>query len=627
MATLAEAQQNVADEGRGVRWFAAATPKEAALTVSGIVSKLEMQNASRRRRWLKAAYMVNGVEVPQTFAYSMRAPFGGGGTPMDVSLYEEPYFNIVAQGVDVLANRIGKNKPWPLFLPQGGNFRTRMRCKKLTRYVDGLFSELEVYKHVRACFKDALTYGIAFLKVYELPGEKIGLARRLCDDIFVDASEIRGGLQPKNMYERAWFPVEDLLARFTSAEDQAAIARAPRATSGVLYSSHQSEYVALLEAWHLPSIDKDGEPTGGKHILCIGDHVLVEEEHKVPRFPFAVIRYDAATTSFYAKSVFDQISTIQRDLNNTITVIREGMRRCAFPRYLSHQNDGLTEKDFANVIAGVIKYKGAMKPEQVSPPVFPPEVYQWVKDDISRGFQRLGISEQSAGGIKQPGLEAGVALRTWNQIEDARHVQLGQALEEFVGDIAIRILDVAKVVKPVVRLAGYRDLQIKWGEVELPENQYISKVFPISQLPQLPEGRLQTIADWAAAGQITKAQRMRLEDMPDLDAYTNIADASADWVDWAMDNMIESGEYQPPEYYCNLEEAFATAQGRVLYEATLGLPDDRLDLLRTFVDQIKDMRAVLAKESAAAAPAPAAPAPAPGGVAPQSDGAQQGMAA
>jgi len=626
MPTLAETQAGSLADGHGVRWFAASSPAESAMAIASIIARLEQQGAARRRRWLKAAYMVNGVEVPQTFAYSMRAPFGGTGAPIDVNLYEEPYFNLTAQAVDVLSNRIGKNRPWPLFLPQGGDYRTRMRCKKLTRYVDALFAEMDVYREVAACFKDALTYGISFLKIFERPGKRIGLARRLCDEIFVDASEVRGGRLPKNMYDRGWFALEDALAMFPDSKDQEAILRAPRATSGVLYSTGQSDYVALLEAYHLPSLNDKGEYVGGKRVLCVGDHVLEEEELKVPRFPFAIIRYDACTSSFYAKSVFDQVVSVQREINNSVTVFREAHRRFAFPRTLSHQNDGTTEKDYANIIASVIKWKGQTAPQFVSPTAMQPEMYGWLKDSIARGFQRVGISEQAAGGIKQPGLEAAVALRTWNQIEDARHVQLGQALEDFVGDIAIRVLDVARVVKPIVKLRGYRDLQIKWDEVEIPANQLVEKVFPISHLPQLPEGRLQTINDWYQAGQITRAQKMRLEDMPDLDAFTNIADASADWVDWALDTMIESGNYQAPEWYCDLASALVTAQGRYLHEATLGLPDDRLDLLRTFIDQVKDMQAINDNNAAttpAAAPAPAqsAPAPAP------SDAGQQGMAA
>ena len=367
-----------------------------------------------------------------------------------------------------------------------------------------------------------------------------------------------------------------------------------------------------------------------KNPLCVGDRVLDQGKHNVERFPYAVLRYDPSTTSFYGKSVYDQTVTVQKEVNATVTVIREALRRYAFPRYVSHTNDGTTEKDYANLVASVIKFKGAVPPQFVSPVTMQGEVYQWVKDSIARGFQRLGISEQSAGGIKQPGLEAGVALRTWNQIEDARHVQLGQAVEDFVCDTAIRGLDVAKVVKPVVRIPGYRDLQVKWSDVEMPEEQFISKVFPISSLPQLPEGRLATIDDWYKNGQITRTQKMRLEGMPDLEAFTGLSTASSDWIDWALDTMIDTGEYQPPDYNCKLDGedgAIAVAQARCLHEETLGLPDDRLDLIRSFIDQAKDMKTTLQGDTAAQPPAAQPGAPAPGAVPAQSDGVQQGQAA
>ena len=580
---------------------------QLAGSLTAIVSSLENQSASRRRQWVVHSFLVSGTEVPRTFGYSM-----GGITTAAINTdgRSEPYFNVVAQAVDVLANRIGRNEPWPYFLPQGGDYKTRIRCKYLTKYVDALFSEMQVYKQTRAAFRDALTYGDAFIKVFEGLDGRIKIERVLADDIYVDVSECRGNAQPKNLYQRSYFPKTDLLAAFPEEEDQAAIKAARAASSGVLYQSSQTEMVALVEAWHLPSYGSDGKPKGGRHVMVIGDHVLKDEEWKVPRFPFAQLRYQPVASSFWSQSLPDQVMTIQKDINITYDVIQACQRVMARPHVLVHNNSEVSNSQINNAIGGIIRYRGTA-PNFITPPAVTPELYDWLDSGIARAFKRVGISEQSAGGVKQNGLESGLALRTWNQIEDARHVELGMALEDFILDIAIRVLDLAKVLKPEEKLTGSRGRVLKWSDVELPDDQMVNKIFPISRLPQLPAGRQEQIEAWFKEGSINRQQKMRLEGFPDTEVFLDLQNAAQDNLEWRLDGMIETGEFVMPEEYQNLDLNIETTQARYLQEQTLGLEEDRLDLLRRYIDESKVIKQRIMAEQPqqpqVPAPMPAAP--------------------
>src|SRR6185369_310324 len=99
----------------------------------------------------------------------------------------------------------------------------------------------------------------------------------------------------------------------------------------------------------------------------------------------------------------------------------------------------------------------------------------------------------------------------WAQIDDSRHVDLSQRLEDFVTDVAKLIIAVAQEVKPKVVDPRRRGAVINWEDValafdptDLTSSHFNARAFPMSRLPQTIAGREQQIPDWLANGQITK---------------------------------------------------------------------------------------------------------------------------
>ena len=152
----------------------------------------------------------------------------------------------------------------------------------------------------------------------------------------------------------------------------------------------------------------------------------------------------------------------------------------------------------------------------------------------NRAYEISGISQLSATSLKPAGLESGVALREYSDIETERFVIVGQAYESAFLEIARQMIDLAKDVSEegkTYEVISYGDKEIekiRWSDINLREDQYRMKVYPASLLPTTPAARLQTVIEMAQAGLIDKAETRSLLDFPDIEQYNKLATAPLD---------------------------------------------------------------------------------------------------
>jgi hypothetical protein len=121
--------------------------------------------------------------------------------------------------------------------------------------------------------------------------------------------------------------------------------------------------------------------------------------------------------------------------------------------------------------------------------------------------------------------------------------------------------------------------------------------------------RQKQIDTWFAQGKISKATSMRLEQVPDIDGFLDLINASGDYVQDTLDMMVEDGEYEPPTGLEDLTAAHEMAQSRYLQEKKFKTPQDRLDLILKYIVAVEQ----LIEE---AAPPPAQPPAMPPGPSP-----------
>jgi hypothetical protein len=82
---------------------------------------------------------------------------------------------------------------------------------------------------------------------------------------------------------------------------------------------------------------------------------------------------------------------------------------------------------------------------------------------------------------------------------------------------------------------------------------------------------------------------MKLLDFPDLKAFYNMANAGVEDIERQIEKMIDEGEYQTPEPYQNLAYGIRKMQQAYLMYRSQNAPEDRLELLRRWIEDANDL--------------------------------------
>jgi hypothetical protein len=582
----------VYEEGR----WQTATEEELPRKMASWAVVIEAIEYERRSRNLVYARLATNRDLPNIYGLSisrtnMRA--------LDFSEWRAPVFNVVGSSTETLTNKVGRNKPWILFLTDGGDFSARQAGKKRSRFVDGVWHETHTYRLSRQMFQDALTYGDGLIKASKsMDGKSIVHDVVLPDELLIDPwDSLYFGKWPRSLIHRTFVNREELLGAYGDDPELAyAIETAPGSFQGPMWTgiaggTANTAMVAVLEGWSLPT--PDGEP--GRHAMCISDRVaLFDEPWTWNRYPFAKMHCVSAGRGFWNIGIPEILGPFQANINRTQQVIDQCQRRMSTGRWLIPNGSGVTDGVLAAMAAGIIRFTpvAGLRPDFINPQAVPAELYNHLKDTIERAYKRVGISELAAQAMKPAGLNSGEALRAFEAAESERYVTLGMQLEDAMVDLAELDLMLADEIKPTVRAprSGGIDV-IDWRELpSLKDKQAVMKAFPISSLPTTPAGRLQRAAEMFQTGQISKEDYLRIIDYPDTQAVIELQTASRDAIDWMLDHMIEDGIAESPEPYMDLTTAITVAQNRYLRERTQGCPEERLELLRRFMDSAKALQ-------------------------------------
>jgi len=598
--------------------------------LAGWAAYLESFDFERRTKNLVYARLATNRDLPNIYGLALTR---SSISALDFREWKAPVFNVVGSSVETLTNKVGRNKPWILFLTDGGDFSARMTGKKKSRFIDGVWHETQTYRLSRQMFTDALTYGDGFIKASpSADGKRIVHDVILGDELLVDPWDaLYFGKWPRSLIHRTFMSRGELLAIYgDDPEMRMAIETAPGSFQGPMWfgmtSSSHTSMVAVLEGWKLP--EPDGTP--GRHVLTISDRIaLVDEKYTRKRYPFVKLSCFSAGRGFWNIGIPEILGSFQANINKTQQVIDQCQDRMAAGRWLVPTGSGVTDDALGRKAAGIIRHQPGMPPTFITPQAVPPELYRHLEDTIERAYKRVGISELAAQAMKPAGLNSGEALRAFESAESERYVTLGMQLEDAMVDLAELDLELAAAIQPRVKVPYRGGIDgIDWNDLKgLKDDKAILKAFPVSSLPTSPAGRLQRAAEMFQTGQISKDDYLRLIDYPDTDAVIELNTASRDAIDWMLDRIVEDGTYECPEPYMDLNMAMTVAQNRYLRERIQGCPEDRLEDLRRFMESCKQLQAKAqapaaapqinpAQAQAAGLPPPQAPVigtPTPGG--------------
>lgn len=519
--------------------------------------------------------------------------------------------NVVQSCCDTVTQKVGKNKPKPTFLTQGGDWTMQKKAKLLDKYIQGQFYSLDLYRKGVFALLDATIFGTAEVKFYiDWSQKKICAERVFIDEIKVDNSEAMYG-DPRSKYEVRLIPREVLVQAYPGMKDK--ILEAKRPEQSMQQHSSLSTSVRVLEAWHLPSAPgaKDG-----RHVICIENATLEDNEYNKNYFPHEKLIFNRRPLGYFGQGLAEQLVGIQIEINKLLRTA-QSLFHLITPVWLIENGSKVVTAHINNELGRIGKYSG-VKPEYYAPNPVPLQLLEQIESLYRKAYEIAGVSQLGAQSKKPEGLNSGKALREFNDIESERFILLGQAYEQFYMGAARKIIDLTKELyqedKEIgVTVKGRKFMeQIQWKDIDLEDDQYIMQIFPTSFLSQTPSGRLSDVQELIQAGFIDKANAMRLLDYPDLQEYMSLANAGIEDIENQIEAMVEREEAQLPEPFMNLQLGLQMMQSAYLRAKNDQVPEERLELLRNWMNEANRL---LTPPEPPAQPPPVSP-PTPGAAAP-----------
>jgi len=488
--------------------------------------------------------------------------------------------NVIQSMCDTVTAKIAKNRPKATFLTSGGDYKMQRKAKLLDKFCEGQFYSTNIYHIMPRVFLDACVFGTGAMKIYELDG-KIKCERIFPDELVVDDKESVYGL-PRQMFQVKYVDRNVLMNLYPEHAD--AIKRAPSPED-----DHQgyesSNQIVCIEAFHLPS----GEgATDGRHSLVIDGATLLNETYTRTYFPYVFIRWTERLLGFYGQGLAEQLMGVQLEINKLLYNIQEQMH-LAKPKVFVEAGSKISKAHLNNETWGVIEYRGT-PPQFFVPRTVSGEIFSHLDRLFSRAYEITGVSQLAAQSKKPAGLESGVALREFQDIETERFMLTAQQYERAFLEAARQMIDIAREVhargdaSEVISHGDKNIEKIKWKDINLHEDQYAMKIYPTSLLPTTPAAKLQKVIEMLQAGMLAQQEARALLDYPDLEAVNNLATAARDDIDMLLEQMLEQGIYIPPEPFSDLELSIRVMQSAYLRGKINQVPEERLDLVRRYIE-------------------------------------------
>ena len=346
------------------------------------------------------------------------------------------------------------------------------------------------------------------------------------------------------------------------------------------------------EAWHLPS---GPGAKDGRHVICVPDAVLLNEQYDHDDFPIAIIRFDDSIAGFYGRGMCELLFSFQESLTQVQRAEYLAWSQTGMFKYWVDINSKINEPQLVSNKSGIVVRGIGTPPQVINPPAVHPDFVAYKESLIRDAFSFLGVSQLSASGTKPVGLNSGAALREAIDIQSDRFSLLSQKWQQFYVELAECLIRTAREVYAQdkafsVPVKGKSFLKtIPWKMVDMEDDAYTLEVFPVSSLPHTPAGRLETVQNMLQAQLITPEEGKQLLQFPDLEDTMSLENAMMDNAELTAYKMLNEGIYAPPDNLQNLPLVVSVVQREALKALDAGAPPERIELCRRFLIQAKTL--------------------------------------
>lgn len=588
------------DDKKSYKWWSADSKEKRGEQALATARLLKDTQGSRNRQSAIFARLYSNQPLVGIWGGTLKSQ-AQSQLPID-----RPTMNVIQSCVDTLVSRITQSRPRPVFLTDNADYKQRNLAKQLNNFINGELYQTKAYDLGALILRDAEVLGTGVVKVHE-ENKRVKLSRVLLTELLVDANDAAFG-DPRTLYQIALVDRDVLSDTFKDAKNVIKKAETAQPENGETDRS-TADQILVVEAWHLPSGPDAGD---GRHVITCSEGTIIDEEWEKDSFPFVFLHYSPRILGFFGQGLAEQLMGTQVEINKLLITITRSLNTVGVPKVLIEDGSKVVKSSFNDLIGALITYRGT-KPEWTTPMSIQPEMYQQLQRLVDYAYQQSGISALAATSKKPDGLNSGVALREYDDLQSDRFASLVKRYDNFFVELAYQIIDLAKDI--CERDGKYQTVYPnKDGtrEIDLPaakllDDTFVIQCFDASSLPRDPAGRLAKVTELIQAGMIDIKEGRRLLDYPDLQQNEKLENASEERILKILDEIVESGKYTPADPFMDLELAKKLSNQYYNLYATANLEKDKAQLLVDF-----NTSAILLQKQAMTPPPGAMPGAVPG---------------
>lgn len=605
------------------RWSEIDNDDEAGTEVAAVVNWIRQNDTARLQNCRDDLSLFEGKRLAGLNAAAYLRP-----GPYTSDLYKRLTWNIPRSLCHtVQAKLAGKNRPKVQFVTSGASWQQRRRAYHLDRFAEAQFHQRQgqhenIWEVGALVLLHALVLGDGFAYVYADPiNEQPAVETIFAWQLFVDPADAASG-RPRTAFMVRQKDRDELIALYP--EHKQAIEKAKSTSAGdskqdaadsyFKSGSRATEQVEVIDAWILPT--GPGKDEAGTHLRYIDGKTLERKPWTRHEFPFVHQKWAGEIQGYWARSLIGEVRTISDEINNVVQRLSDCVRLtqkavCLAPEGCVKEGQLNNNEDCT-----LIEYDQTIgKPDWVSPAPFDQATVEWLKMNVEQCYSIPGVSQMSATSRKEQGVTAAVALRTMSDIETERFMVQQNGYEQLYVALARHMIACTRELAAdnpdyAVTWPGETFLkEIKWRDVDLPDDQYIMRAHPVSQLKNTPTDMLQLAQEMYGAGVFSKAaleeSTLFLNSKDHLAGGDKQSQLIARYIEGWLDatpETLESGEFRfkSPFPYLNLPAAMLQC-AEAYVEAQLDeCPDFNLDFILRFIEQCDEIVADRAAEAAAA---------------------------
>lgn len=568
-------------------WWKANSKRELCMQLLSTANYLKESQNFRYKQTAVYARLYGNMSMFSFIGANMSKMDQSTGLPSD-----RPTFNVVQSAIDTLISRISQNRPAPVFLTDGGDYKERRLAKQLNNFVQGEFYATKAYEKATTSLRDALVAGDGALKVFRGPDNRVAIDRVLCTELLTDPNESIYG-EPRQLYQFKLVDRAVLMDAFPEFKSDIRDAEKATVDSSSGSAATASDLVLVVEGWRLKS---GADAKDGRHTIACSAGIIHDEQWDKDRFPFVFLAYSKRMLGFWSQGLAEQLMGTQLEINSLLFQISRAIKLVGVPRVFVEQGSKVNKTSFNNEVGSIIEYSGTKPIYEVANCV-PQELYAQLQRLIDYGYQQCGVSALQAASQKPAGLDSGEAIRSYDDISTDRFAALSRRYDNVFIDLAYLVTDVAMDVAK--ETGSYSTVYpgkdgtktIDLPKMDLLKDPFVIQCFNMSSLPRDPAGRMQKVTEMIQSGMITIKEGRRLLDYPDLDLVEKLANAGEERIFKILDDIVEDGEYVAPDPFMDADLATELCVQYYNLYAASKLEEDRCEMLRTFFTQAQALKA------------------------------------